>query len=133
MDSFLEAASLSSASSSERLVHWNRKPRSRMVWRKGDWRLARVFSSSSFVTAEEEEEDSAISSLVGVSVEARAKGLRLVFIHLWFRDWGEADRGMVIEVKEDEVVGTRRAPARSVDRVKAEQTFVSAALAITVR
>lgn len=27
-------------SSSERLVHWKRKPRSRMVWRKGDLRLA---------------------------------------------------------------------------------------------
>lgn len=34
-------------SSSARLVHWKRKPRSRMVFRKGDLRAARAFASFS--------------------------------------------------------------------------------------
>ena len=39
-------ASFKRESSSDRLVHWKRKPRSRIVCRKGDVSEARAFSSS---------------------------------------------------------------------------------------
>lgn len=52
-------------SSSDRLVHWKRKPRSRIVCRKGDVREARAFSSSAAeVSSSVDDVDGASASAV---------------------------------------------------------------------
>ena len=101
-----------SASNSERLVHWNKNPRSRIVWRKGDCKLASAASSR------------ASSSIMDVSVsvdastvENRRKQL-LLWLLLQF-----AVRGTAVDVLVTDAVvitAARLRVAVSVEREKAD-------------
>ena len=101
-----------SASNSERLVHWNKNPRSRIVWRKGDCKLASAASSrasSSIMVVDDDDDD--------VSVDASTVENRRKLFCLF------AERGTAVDVLVTDAVvitAARLRVAVSVEREKAD-------------
>ena len=102
-----------SASNSERLVHWNKNPRSRIVWRKGDCKLASAASSR------------ASSSImdVSVSVDASTVENRRKQLLLWLLLQFAVRGGTAVDVLVTDAVvitAARLRVAVSVEREKAD-------------